>query len=151
MKKLLVGLLALGSLSAFANELPKSLSCSYELVVVEKKHDIIERIYMTKSLVGMSIPASPLQLDERERTTGESFVGFRGVTIKVNGNSEEAKVQLVVDNGTKASEVLLLNRTIEPRSGLFERLDVPSDRMTITNGKNSNQIKNIILSCLPVY
>lgn len=151
MKNLLIGLLAIGSLSAFANELPKSLSCSYELVVTEKKHENIERVYVTKSLVGMNIPAHRLELDDRERTTGESFVGFRGITIKVNGNPDEAKVQLTVDNGTRGSEVLLLDRTIEPRAGLFERLDVPSEMMIINNGKNSNQIKNIILSCLPLH
>lgn len=151
MKSLLIALMTLGSLSSFASELPKKLNCKFEVVALEKQGDKIERVRVQDSLTGIGLPYFAFNLDGNEFSSGETYIGLSGVKIVVNGNPDEAKVQLYVSNGTKESEVLLLDQTIEPRSGLFEVLSVPSDRMVISYGNYSTKFQNVILSCLPHY
>lgn len=151
MKLLISCLMVLESISAIASALPSELNCSYKLVITESKNEKVKRVDVTNSLLGFSLPTTPLELDGLERTTGESFLENRGITIKVNGNPEMVNVRLIVDNGTKETEIKLLDRTIVSRNGLFERLDVPSGLMAIKNGRTTNKVETIILSCLPQY
>ena len=151
MKKLLIVTAFLISSFVFAGEGPSRLKCGYKLVEVISKKSNIERVGLAESLFGIPSMMSPIELDGQLRSTGEQYIGVRGITIWVQGTPEKATVQLKIDNGSADSSVVLLNREIEPRAGLFEASQVPNDYLIVKYGNSTNKIDGVILSCLPVY
>lgn len=153
MKRTLALLGIFTSTLAIASEGPGEIKCGYQLVEVVKHKDEIKQVNVGESMFGLPSMMGPMKLDGRIRSTGETFVGHRGISIQIQGTPERVSVNLRVNKGGGREEdrVTLYTNEIESRAGLFTSIYVPVDQLLIENGRNSSKIERIILSCLPVY
>lgn len=149
MKKLLIGLLALTSLTTYADELV-GLNCSTEYVLheVSKKPYKIHRVVIRKSLIsGISILGFT-PINHHVKNFGEGFnLDGNNKSITYNLDVQEETSSLSIKVKTNENEVTLLNnyqfRTKEGFTGPIYL----SDMLQLGN----EQATNVILTCLPAY
>jgi hypothetical protein len=149
MKKLLLGILVLTSLSAFAEELT-GLNCSTTYVIHDVRRTPYEnsRIVMRRNLLGGESDLGFISMNNQNKNFVEKFNltdSSEAITYKLNVQKEITVLSMKLQ--TKANEVVLIESyQFKTKEGFSRRISL-SELLHI--GELS--VTDVFLVCLPVY